>query len=301
MQGSKYVWLDGELVAWKDAKIHVMSHSLHYGDAAFEGIRFYETKKGSAVFRLKDHVDRLLFSANVFRMNVPYSKEEIVSAIKSTIRKNGLRSGYIRPILFFGEKMGLDNTGLDVHFAVITIPWGSYLGEEAVNVKTSAYVRLHPKTTNTYAKISGHYVNSILASVEVKKVGYQEALLLDYKGFVAEGPGENFFIVKKGVFYTPKLGNILPGITRASVIRIANDLGIKTVEKDIKLKEVYNADEAFFTGTAAEVTPIKSIDDKKMSGKSQSTKKIKEIFDKAVRGKDPKYLDWLDFVYTEKN
>lgn len=298
MTQAGWIWIDGNLVEWDNAKIHVMSHSLHYGDAVFEGIRFYKTEKGPAVFRIAEHIKRLFYSASVFSMKVPYTSQQIATAIKETIKKNKIEEGYIRPILFFGQKMGLSNIDLDVHLAIIAIPWGSYLGDKAVRVKTSSFIRIHPKTSDMDAKISGHYVNSILASVEAKKQGYDEALLLDYKGNVAEGPGENIFIVKEGVLYTPKTGSILPGITRDCIIKIASDKGLKVIEKDLKLEDIYNAEEAFFTGTAAEVTPIAEVDGNKI-GKSENfpiTEMLKEEYMNAVRGKNKKYENWLEFV-----
>ena len=209
------IWMDGKLVPWKDAKVHVLTHTLHYGLGVFEGIRFYETPKGPAVFRLKEHVDRLFDGAEKSFMKVPFSKEEISKAILETIKVNGTKAGYIRPIFFYGYgKMGLDPHGAPVNCSIAIWPWGSYLGDEAVKVKTSSFMRIHPKTTHAECKICGHYVNSIFASCEAKAEGYQEALLLDYEGNIAEGPGENFFIVKDGKILTPKLGNILQGITR---------------------------------------------------------------------------------------
>ncbi len=299
MEETKFIWMDGKLVPWKDAKVHVLVHTLHYGAGVFEGVRFYETDKGPAVFRLKEHIDRLFYSADTLKMKLPYSKGEFIEAVKGTIKKNNISSGYIRPICFFGYgKMGLNPKGAPVNCSIAVWPWGKYLGEAAVKIKTSKYCRIHPKSTHADAKICGHYVNSIFASIEVKDAGYDEALLLDYKGNIAEGPGENIFIVKDNKLITPPLGTILKGITRASVIQLAKDLGIKVEEKTLTLKEAYNADEAFFTGTAAEVTAIESIDDKKIGKKAPGpiTIKLRDAFMDIVHGKTEKYKDWLAYV-----
>ena len=293
------IWMDGKLVPWKDAKVHVLTHTLHYGLGVFEGIRFYETPKGPAVFRLKEHVDRLFDGAEKSFMKVPFSKEEISKAILETIKVNGTKAGYIRPIFFYGYgKMGLDPHGAPVNCSIAIWPWGSYLGDEAVKVKTSSFMRIHPKTTHAECKICGHYVNSIFASCEAKAEGYQEALLLDYEGNIAEGPGENFFIVKDGKILTPKLGNILQGITRKSIIQLAKDEGIEVEETTLTPEDMKNADEAFFTGTAAEVSPIASLDGKEIGDKAPGpiTSKIKEKFLEIVHGKNPKYEDWLSYV-----
>lgn len=265
----------------------------------FEGIRCYETDRGPAVFRLKDHIDRLYYSADTLKMKIPFSKEEFIEAVKETVRKNNLKAGYIRPICFFGYgKMGLNPAGAPVNCAIAVWPWGKYLGEDAVKVKTSDYVRIHPKSTHADAKICGHYVNSIFASVEVKEKGYDEALLLDYKGNIAEGPGENIFIVKDGKLLTPPLGTILKGITRASIIQLAKDQGIKVEEKTLTLEEVYNADETLFTGTAAEVTAIRSVDDKPIGNEAPGpvTSKLRDLFMDIVHGKNKKYKNWLAYV-----
>lgn len=299
MDETKFIWMDGKFVPWKDAKIHVLSHSLHYGAAVFEGIRCYETAKGPAIFRLKEHIDRLYYSAETLKMNIPFSEEDFIDAVLETCRKNEFKAGYIRPICFFGYgKMGLNPKGAPVNCSIAVWPWGAYLGEGAVKVKTSKYIRIHHRSTHADAKICGHYVNSIFASVEVKDSGYDEALLLDYQGNVMEGPGENFFIVKNGKLLTPALGGILKGITRASVMQMAEDLGIKVEETQMKLEDVYKADEAFFTGTAAEITAIASVDDKKI-GKSAPgpiTAKLKKMFMDIVHGKNEKYEDWLSYV-----
>ena len=299
MDETKFIWMDGKLVNWKDAKVHVLTHTLHYGAGVFEGIRFYETEKGAAVFRLKEHIDRMYYSAGTFNMKIPYSKEDFIEAVKETVRANGLKAGYIRPICFFGYgKMGLNPEGAPVNCAIAVWPWGKYLGEGAVNIKTSGYVRIHPKSTHADAKIVGHYVNSIFASLEVKKAGYDEALLLDYKGNIAEGPGENFFIVSNGKISTPPLGTILKGITRDSIMQIAKEKGIGIKENALTLEEAYNADEAFFTGTAAEVTAIASIDDNKIGSGDIGpvTKQLSEEYHNIITGRNSKYEKWLSYV-----
>ncbi len=299
MDKTKYIWMDGKLVDWDKAKVHVLTHTLHYGLGVFEGIRFYETDKGPAVFRLKDHIKRLFHGAKMAFMEVPYTEDEINNAVLETIRKNKIKAGYIRPILFYGYgKMGLDPHGASINAAIAVWPWGAYLGEGAVKVKTSSFIRIHPKSTHAECKFCGHYVNSIFASLEAKEKGYNEALLLDYEGYCAEGPGENLFIVKNGKLLTPALGNILTGITRKSIIEIANNEGIDVKETKLKLSEVYNADEAFFTGTAAEITAIESVDDRKIGKESPGpvTKKFQNLFHAITRGKNGKYKDWLAYV-----
>lgn len=299
MEETEFIWMDGKLVPWKEAKIHVLTHTLHYGAGAFEGIRFYKTEKGPAVFRLKEHIDRLYYSANTLKMKIPFSKEKFIKAVKETIKVNKVSAGYIRPICFFGYgKMGLNPAGAPINCAIAVWPWGKYLGEGAVKVKTSTYLRIHPKSTHSDAKICGNYANSIFASVEVKDAGYDEALLLDYKGNVAEGPGENIFIIKDDKLLTPPLGTILKGITRASIIQLAKDSGIEVEEKTLTLEDIYNADEAFFSGTAAEVTSIKQLDDKVIGDGEIGpiTAKLKDIFMDIVHGKNKKYKDWLSYV-----
>ena len=299
MDETEFIWMDGKLVKWKEAKIHVLSHSLHYGGAVFEGERFYETDKGTAIFRLKDQTDRLFRSAEAFEMEVPFSKEEINKATIETIKANKINAGYIRPIIFFGYgKMGLNPEGAAINVAIAVWPWGSYLGEEAVKVKIPKIIRTHPETTDPDAKICGNYANSILASLEIKKAGYDEALLLDYKGNIAEGPGENLFRIKDGKISTPPLGNVLPGITRKSITQIAKDEGLEVEERILTVEEVKNADELFFTGTAAEVTAIKQVDETTIGNGEVGpiTKKLKTIYLDVVKGKNEKYKDWLTYV-----
>jgi branched-chain amino acid aminotransferase len=298
-QITKKIWLNGKLTNWENANVHVLSHALHYGSGVFEGIRFYEAKKGPAIFRLKEHIDRLFYSAKVLQMKIPYSHTQVSEAIRKTVKINKVASGYIRPLAFFDYgKMGLNPTGASVSLAVACWPWGSYLGGKPIRVKTSKLIRLHPDSVVADAKVCGHYINSILASLETQKAKFDEALFLDYRGFVAEGPGENIFFLKKGILHTPKLGSILAGITRDAVIQIAADLGVKTREGNYKLCDLYSADEAFFTGTAAEVQPIGSLDSKKIkNGKAgEFTTKLRKTFLAVVAGEVPKYHKWLTVV-----
>lgn len=297
MKSSK-IWFNKKLVDWEKAKIHVLTHSLHYGNAVFEGIRCYKTKKGPAVFRLDEHIKRLFYSAKVLRMKIDLSSKEVKEAILKTIKINKLNECYIRPIVFYGEKMGLNPEGAPLNIAIAVWPWPVYLGEKPIKVKVSKYIRIHPKSTICDAKISGHYLNSILASMEVKERGYDEALLLDYKGYIAEGVGENIFIIKNNQIFTPEKGNILAGITRDTVIKLAQDLDYKVIEKKIKLAELFSANEIFFTGTAVEISSIiqvnKTLINKGREG--EITKKIKEIYKKITRGEIKKYLKWLTFL-----
>jgi branched-chain amino acid aminotransferase len=300
MQTTQFIWHNGKLVPWNDAKVHVLTHTLHYGGGAFEGIRFYQTSQGSAIFRLPEHIDRLLFSASILKMNVPFSKEQLISAVRETVRINGLQEGYIRPLVYYGSGiMGVNPTGAPVELAIACWPWGAYLGHDMVDIKISKYVRIHPRSSVPEAKLCGHYVNSILVRLEIQGTHYHEGLLLDTEGNVAEGSGENFFIVKEGVLHTPKIGGILPGITRKTIMEIASKHNIKTIERDIKPDEVYTADEAFFTGTAAEVTPIRSIDDKVL-GQGEKvgpiTDKLRQAYLKVVQGKDDNFLKYLTFI-----
>ncbi len=300
MQETEFIWVNGYLVKWHDAKIHVLSHTLHYGSGAFEGIRCYKTEKGTAIFRLTEHVERMLRSFSIFGIESPYTQGEIEDAIVSTVKANRLEEGYIRPILFFGYgEMGLKNLGKClIELAIACWPWGSYLGEKAINVKISKIRRISPESFRTEAKICGHYVNSILASKDAKSEGYDEAILLDYRGNVAEGSGENIFVVKDGKIYTPKTGCILPGITRDSVMNIARDFGYNIEERDIEEKELFEADEVFMTGTAAEVTAVGAINKQEIGngGVGKITGKLKAAYLDAVRGKNKKYENWLRYV-----
>ena len=256
------IWFDGQLIDWRDAKIHVLSHSLHYGLSVFEGVRAYDTELGTAIFRLPEHTRRLLNSAKIFQMKVPFDAATLEEAQKAVVRENGLKSCYLRPLIWLGDdKLGVSPRGVKVHVMIAAWPWGAYLGEDGINkgirVKTSSYTRHHVNVSMVRAKAGGHYINSILANNEALADGYDEAMLLDTEGYVSEGSGENLFIVKQGKLYTPDLASCLDGITRDSILTIARNLGIEAREKRITRDEVYCADEAFFTGTAAEVTPIR--------------------------------------------
>jgi branched-chain amino acid aminotransferase len=298
------IWMDGALVDWRDAKIHVLSHTLHYGCGAFEGVRAYETAKGTAIFRLREHTERLFNSAKILRMKIPFSIEEVMEAQRTVIRENNLKSGYLRPLTWIGsEKLGVSPKGNKIHLMVAAWAWGAYLGEEGlkrgIRVKTSSYTRHHVNVTMTQAKAVSNYTNSILANMEATDDGYDEALLLDSSGFVSEGAGENLFIIKNGVVYTPDLSaGALNGITRNTIFAICADLGIKVVEKRITRDEVYISDEAFFTGTAAEVTPIRELDRLTLGQGSRGpiTEKIQAAFFDIVNGRNPKYAEWLTVV-----
>lgn len=297
------IWFDGKMVDWRDAKLHVLTHSLHYGMGVFEGVRAYKTESGTAIFRLAEHTRRLFNSAKIFQMKLPFSFEEIVQAQKDVVRGNKLESCYLRPIAWIGsEKLGVSPRGNTIHIAIAAWPWGAYLGEEGlakgIRVKTSSFTRHHVNVSMVRAKASGYYVNSILANQEVTTHGYDEALLLDTEGYVSEGAGENVFIVKEGVLYTPDLASCLDGITRNSVIAMARDLGIEVREKRITRDEMYCADEAFFTGTAAEVTPIRELDDRPIGEgrRGPITEKLQSLFFDIVAGRNSKYDGWLASV-----
>lgn len=298
------IWMDGELVEWRDAKIHVLTHTLHYGCGVFEGVRAYNTVNGTAIFRLQDHTDRLFNSAKILRMEMPFTKEQVNEAQKQVVRANKLESCYLRPLVWIGsQKLGVSPKGNQIHVMVAAWAWGAYLGEEGmqrgIRVKTSSYARHHVNITMTQAKAVSNYSNSILANMEALDDGYDEALLLDTAGFVAEGAGENIFVVKDGVIYTPDLSaGALNGITRNTVLHIAKDLGIDVVQKRITRDEVYIADEAFFTGTAAEVTPIRELDRVQIGigRRGPVTEKIQNAFFDIVNGRNPKYAHWLTKV-----
>jgi branched-chain amino acid aminotransferase len=295
------IWMDGQLVEWRDAKIHVLTHTLHYGCGAFEGVRAYETTSGTQIFRLREHTERLFNSAKILRMQIPFSIDEVMQAQRTVVRENKLASGYLRPLVWIGDKrLGVSPKGNTIHLMVAAWPWGAYLGEEGlargIRVKTSSYTRHHVNITMTQAKAVSNYTNSILANMEATEEGYDEALLLDPAGFVAEGAGENIFIVKKGVLYTPDLSaGALNGITRDTIFAICQDLGLKLVEKRITRDEVYISDEAFFTGTAAEVTPIRELDRITLGAgmRGPITEKIQTAFFDIVGGRNPKYAGWL--------
>ena len=298
------IWMDGQMVEWRDAKIHVLSHTLHYGCGAFEGLRAYNTADGTAIFRLREHTERLFNSAKILRMKIPFTPAQVEQAQKDVVRENNLESGYLRPLVWIGDKkLGVSPRGNTIHLMVAAWPWGAYLGEEGlargIRVKTSSYTRHHVNITMTQAKAVSNYTNSILANMEVTDEGYDEALLLDASGFVSEGAGENIFVIKGGVVYTPDLSaGALNGITRNTIFSICQDLGLKLVEKRITRDEVYICDEAFFTGTAAEVTPIRELDRIELGAGSRGplTEKIQAAFFDIVNGRNPKYAEWLSKV-----
>jgi len=296
------IWLNGKLVDWDKAQVHILTHALHYGSGVFEGIRCYKTAKGPAVFRLREHVKRLFESARLYYMDIPYKPSEIEDAIKSLIRVNKIDACYIRPIAYRGYgEMGLNPLKSPVEVAVAVWPWGTYLGEDGIKngirVMTSSIERFNSNVVPTRAKATGQYINSILAKVQCLKAGYDEALMLDCRGMISEGPGENIFIVKDGVLYTPpEHASILLGITRASVMEMASDLGYRVVEADIERGMLYGADEAFFTGTAAEVTPIREVDGHVIGKPGPITKAIQAKFFSIVAGKEPKYGKWLAYA-----
>ena len=294
-----WIWQDGELRPWREATIHVLTHTLHYGMGVFEGVRAYKTPQGTAIFRLREHTDRLFRSAHINGMKIPFDKETILEAQKEVVRANKLEECYIRPIVFYGsEAMGINTSKCSVHVAIAAWPWGAYLGPEAlekgIRVKTSSYVRHHVNVTMCRAKSVGTYMNSILANQEAHQDGYDEALLLDVDGFVAEGSGENIFIVRDGKLYEPELTSALEGITRDAVITLAREAGIEVISKRITRDEVYAADEAFFTGTAAEVTPIRELDNRVIGAgrRGPITEKLQKMFFDCVTGRAENHRDW---------
>ncbi len=299
-----FIWMDGKMVDWRDAKIHVLSHTLHYGCGAFEGVRAYNTANGTAIFRLREHTERLFNSAKILRMKIPFTLEEVMQAQLEVIRANKLESCYLRPLTWIGsEKLGVSPKGNKIHLMIAAWNWGAYLGEEGmkrgIRVKTSSYTRHHPNITMIHAKAVSNYTNSILANMEATDDGYDEALLLDPTGFVSEGAGENLFIVRHGKIYTPdSSAGALNGITRNTIFAICQDLGLELKEKPITRDEIYIADEAFFTGTAAEVTPVRELDRLQIGSGSRGpiTEKIQSAFFDIVNGRNPKYADWLSKV-----
>ena len=297
------IWMDGEYVAWRDAKVHVLTHTLHYGLGVFEGLRAYSTDKGTAIFRLNEHTDRLYRSAHIVGMQIPYDKDTLNEVQQEIIRKNRLKSAYIRPVVYYGaEGLGLHADNLSVHVAVAGWEWGAYLGaenlERGIRIRTSSYTRHHVNAAMTKAKANGQYINSILALQEALACGYDEALLLDTEGYVAEGSGENFFMVSKGVVYTPELTSALAGITRETVMVLAQELDIPVREKRLTRDEVYSADEAFFTGTAAEVTPIRELDNRTIGEGKRGpiTEKLQNTYFDQVQGRRNAHADWLTLV-----
>jgi branched-chain amino acid aminotransferase len=303
LQKTKKIWMDGKFVNWDDAQVHILTHTLHYGLGVFEGIRCYETAKGSVIFKLDEHIERLFDSAHIFLMDIPYTKDRIRKAVIDTVKINGLKECYIRPLVYIGYgAMGLYPKDNPINISIAVWPWGAYLGadglKKGINVKTSSFVRGHVNANMARGKVCGYYVNSQLAKKEAVMSGYDEALLLDTAGFVSEGSGENIFIVRNGVVKTTPLTSILEGITRNSIIKIACDEGFEVQERRFTRDEVYISDEAFFTGTAAEVTPIREVDGRAIGdGKpGRITKKLQSIFFDIVRGKNRKYESWLTKV-----
>jgi len=295
------IWMDGALLPWRDAKVHVLTHTLHYGMGVFEGVRAYHTEsKGPAIFRLQEHTDRLFRSAKILGMDMPFDKEALNEAQRAAVRENKLDSGYLRPMCFYGsEGMGLRADNLQTHVMVAAWEWGSYLGaegmEKGIRIKTSSFTRHHVNVTMCKAKSNGNYINSIMALQEAMADGYDEALLLDVDGFVAEGSGENFFMVRNGIIYTPELTSALEGITRETILVLAAELGYEVREKRITRDEVYVADEAFFTGTAAEVTPIRELDRREIGngGRGPITEKLQALYFDVVHGRCSDHQEWL--------
>jgi len=298
------IWMDGQMVEWRDAKIHVLTHTLHYGCGAFEGVRAYKTPQGTAIFRLEEHTERLFNSAKILRMKIPFTQQEVMDAQRAVVRENKLESGYIRPLTWIGsQKLGVSPKGNKIHLMVAAWTWGAYLGEDGmkrgIRVKTSSFTRHHVNITMIHAKAVSNYTNSILANMEALDEGYDEALLLDPQGFASEGAGENLFIARKGVVYTPdSSAGALNGITRNTIFSICKDLGLELKEKPITRDEIYIADEAFFSGTAAEVTPIRELDRIEIGSGSRGpiTEKIQAAFFDIVNGRNPKYASWLTQV-----
>jgi branched-chain amino acid aminotransferase len=301
MRKTEKIWMNGELVDWADAKIHVASHGLHYGSGVFEGIRAYETPRGTAVFRLTDHLHRLRRSASLYEMDLGYSTEELAAAVHETVAANGVTSCYVRPIAFRGAgPMGLYPGDNPVDVVIAVWPWGAYLGEAAlesgVRCKVSSFRRIGPNTLPPAAKATGQYINSVLAKLEATRSGYEEAILLNEEGYVADGSGENVFVVRDGVLYTPPTtASCLPGITRASVMRMATVLGIEVREVNLVRTDLYFADEVFLCGTAAEVTPVASVDDHATGGRGPVTKAIQDVFFDTVAGRDERFADMLEY------
>lgn len=298
-----FIWLDGNWVDWRDAKVHVLTHTLHYGLGVFEGVRAYHAEKGTAIFRLQEHTDRLFRSAHIMNMKLPPSKEELNQVQIDALRKNNLDSAYIRVMSFLGsEGMGLRADNLKVHTMVAAWAWGAYLGadglEKGIRIRTSSYTRNHHNSTFCKAKANGNYINSILALQEAQANGYDEALMLDHQGFAAEGSAENLFIIRNGKIFTPETTSALEGITRDSVMTIARDLGYEVIEKRITRDEIYVADEAFFTGSAAEVTPIRELDNRKIGNGARGviTEKLQSAYFDAVHGRGDKYAAWLTYI-----
>ncbi len=297
------IWMDGELVDWREAKVHVLTHTLHYGMGVFEGVRAYSTDRGTAVFRLQDHTRRLFDSAKIMRMDIPFDEATVNEAQLQVVRENKLESAYLRPMCFLGsEGMGLRADNLSVHCSIAAWEWGAYLGDEnmtrGIRIKTSSFTRHHVNIAMCKAKANGQYINSMMALREALTDGYDEAMLLDNEGYVAEGSGENIFIIRKGVIYTPDLTSALDGITRNTIMHLAKELGIEVVERRITRDEVYIADEAFFSGTAAEVTPIREVDNRPVGNGSRGpiTEQLQKLYFDVVEGRSRAHDDWLTFI-----
>jgi len=297
------IWMDGKWVDWRDAKVHVLTHTLHYGMGVFEGTRAYETNDGTAIFRLQDHTDRLFRSAHILNMKIPFDKATLNQVQREAVSKNKLKSAYLRPMCFYGsEGMGIRADSLKVHVMVAAWEWGKYLGEDGIEkgirIRTSSYTRNHVNSVMCKAKANGNYMNSILALQEAISCGYDEAMLLDHEGYVAEGSGENIFLVRNGKLITPDLTSALEGITRETIFQLAEECNLEVVEKRITRDEVYVADEAFFTGTAAEVTPIREVDDRTIGngGRGPITERLQTMYFDAVQGRSAQHSDWLTYV-----
>jgi len=297
------IWFNGEFVPWRDATVHVLTHTLHYGMGVFEGVRAYKTARGTAIFRLHDHTNRLFRSAHIMQMDMPWDKDTINEACREAVRRNGLKSAYIRPVVFYGsEGMGLRADNLKVHVAVAAWEWGAYLGsdglEKGIRIRTSSFTRHHVNISMCKAKANGHYINSMLALQEAVQCGYDEALLLDNEGYVTEGSGENIFIVRDGVIYTPEMTSALEGITRDTIMTLAREAGYTVRETRMTRDEVYIADEAFFTGTAAEVTPVRELDNRRIGSgtKGPVTDELQKLFFQQANGERKEHADWLDHI-----
>ncbi|MBS3100870.1 branched-chain amino acid transaminase [Candidatus Woesearchaeota archaeon] len=298
MSKAKFAWMGGKFVKWEDAKVHILTHALHYGSAVFEGVHSYKTKKGSALFRLNEHIERFFNSANALSMKINFTKKELKDAIYGLVRRNKIGDGYIRPLAYYGYgPVGIFPKGIPTNVALVAIPWEHYYSKD-LRIMTSKYIRHSEKSTVFGTKISGNYANSILAMYEARKKGFDEALMLDEKGYVAEGPAENIFIVKNSCLITPNSRSALHGITRNSLLEISKDMGIRAYERKVRLNEVENADEVFFCGTATEVAPVVEVNNKKIrDGKAgEITLRIKNKYMNIVRGNDGKYIKWVTFV-----
>jgi branched-chain amino acid aminotransferase len=302
VQTADLIWMNGEFVAWEDAKVHVLTHALHYGTGVFEGERCYETERGPAIFRHTEHLERLERSAKLYYMDIPYSREQLREATRELIARNGLRSCYIRPLVYRGHgPMGLFPLDNPVDVTIAVWEWGAYLGEEGkrdgIRARVSSWRRISPDSLIPMSKASGQYLNSVLAKIEASKSGYEEAILLDDKGYVCEGTGENIYVVRDGVIHTPQATNsILWGINRMSIVEIAKDLGYEVVERDITRAELVLADEVFLSGTAAELTPVREIDDIEIGPPGPITREVQHVFEDALHGRSERYAHWLDIV-----